>query len=122
MHGIYEAIGDKTAKVELSDRFVATAKVGDYFDARTPGLQLRATPLGVKTWFYLFQWTATDGRRGFRRDRWKTFGYPAIAAMNKAEPQNSDGAPVKPGSAVSASALNPKDPTSLAQMGTRSQG
>jgi hypothetical protein len=35
MYGIYEAIGDRNGKVEQSDRFVATAKVGDYFDART---------------------------------------------------------------------------------------
>jgi integrase len=50
------------AKVELSDRFAATAKAGDFFDSRTPGLQLRATPKGVKTWFYVFTSPKTSKR------------------------------------------------------------
>ena len=35
-------------RVELTDRFVARAKAGDYFDAKTSGLNLRVTPNGVK--------------------------------------------------------------------------
>jgi integrase len=41
-------------KVQLTDRFVSGAKAGDYFDSQTPGLNLRATPAGVRTWFLVY--------------------------------------------------------------------
>ena len=50
------------AKVELTDRFVLGAKVGDYFDAKTPGLNLRVTSTGVKSWFAVFT-SPKDGKR-----------------------------------------------------------
>lgn len=50
-------------KIILTDRTVQGTKVGDYFDAnpKTPGLNLRVTPTGVKTWFLVF--TAPNGKR-----------------------------------------------------------
>ena len=35
-------------RVELTDRFVARAKAGDYFDAKTSGLTPRATAYGAE--------------------------------------------------------------------------
>jgi Arm DNA-binding domain len=49
-------------RVELTDRFVAGAKAGDFFDAKTAGLNLRVTPNGVKSWFAVFT-TPKDGKR-----------------------------------------------------------
>ena len=49
-------------RVELTDRFVSGAKTGDYFDAKTPGLNLRVTPNGVRTWFIVFT-SLKDGKR-----------------------------------------------------------
>ena len=49
-------------RVELTDRFVAGAKAGDFFDAKTPGLNLRVTPSGVRSWFAVF----TSPRNGKR--------------------------------------------------------
>jgi hypothetical protein len=46
----------------LTDRFVAGAKAGDYFDAKTAGLNLRVTPSGVKSWFAVFT-SPKDGKR-----------------------------------------------------------
>jgi Arm DNA-binding domain len=49
-------------RVELTDRFVAGSKYGDYFDAKTPGLNLRVTPNGVRSWFLIFT-SPKDGKR-----------------------------------------------------------
>ncbi len=49
-------------RVELTDRFVAGAKAGDYFDAKTAGLNLRVTPNGVKSWFTVYT-SPKDGKR-----------------------------------------------------------
>ena len=48
-------------RVELTDRFVSGSKVGDYFDAKTVGLNLRVTPNGVRSWFLIF--TSPGGKR-----------------------------------------------------------
>ena len=49
-------------RVELTDRYVSSAKTGDYFDAKTPGLNLRVTPNGVRSWFIVFT-APKDGKR-----------------------------------------------------------
>jgi hypothetical protein len=49
-------------RVELTDRFVSSAKAGDFFDAKTPGLNLRVTPNGLKSWFAMFT-SPKDGKR-----------------------------------------------------------
>ncbi len=49
-------------RVELTDRFVSGSKVGDYFDAKTVGLNLRVTLNGVRSWFLLFT-SPSDGKR-----------------------------------------------------------
>jgi integrase len=49
-------------QVELSDRFVAGAKPGDYFDSKMRGLQVRVAPTGVKSWSVIFT-SPTDGKR-----------------------------------------------------------
>ena len=36
------------------DRFVGCSKAGDYFDAKTPGLNLRVSPNGIRNWFLVF--------------------------------------------------------------------
>jgi Arm DNA-binding domain/Phage integrase central domain len=46
----------------LTDRFVSGSKAGDYFDAKTPGLNLRVTPKGVRSWFVVFT-SPKDGKR-----------------------------------------------------------
>ena len=40
-------------RVELTDDLSAV-KAGDYFDAKMPGLNLRVTPKGVRSWFLIF--------------------------------------------------------------------
>ena len=45
-------------KINLTDRFVATAKAKaktDYFDSKTTGLGLRVSPSGVKAWSVMFE-------------------------------------------------------------------
>lgn len=49
-------------RVDLTDRFVAGAKAGDYFDAKTAGLNLRVSPNGVKSWFAVYT-SPKDGKR-----------------------------------------------------------
>ena len=49
-------------RVELTDRFVSGAKAGDFFDAKTSGLNLRVTVNGVKSWFAVFT-SPKDGKR-----------------------------------------------------------
>ena len=49
-------------RVILTDRFVSGAKMGDYFDAKTAGLNLRVTPNRVKSWFAVFT-SPRDGKR-----------------------------------------------------------
>ena len=55
-------------KVELTDRFISTSKVAagasavDYFDSKTPGLNLRVTSQGLRTWYLVFT-SPTDGKR-----------------------------------------------------------
>jgi len=55
-------------KVELTDRFVSTSKAAagaaavDYFDSKTPGLNLRVTSQGLRTWYLVFT-SPTDGKR-----------------------------------------------------------
>ena len=49
-------------RVVLTDRFVGGAKVGDFFDVKTPGLNLRVTDSGVKSWFALYT-SPKDGKR-----------------------------------------------------------
>ena len=41
-------------RVELTDRFVGGSKAGDYFDAKTLGLNLRVSPNGIRSWFLVF--------------------------------------------------------------------
>ena len=48
-------------KIDLTDRTVAGAKAGDLFDAKTPGLNLRVTESGIRTWFLVY--TAPGGKR-----------------------------------------------------------
>jgi len=48
-------------RVELTDRFVSGTKAGDYFDAKNPGLNLRVTPNGVRSWFLVY--TSPGGKR-----------------------------------------------------------
>jgi integrase len=66
-------------RVELSDRFVAGAKTAnkerqtDYFDSKTPGLVLRVSNRGSRTWGFFF--TAPDGKRA----RTKLGSYPAMS-------------------------------------------
>jgi integrase len=48
-------------KIDLTDRTVAGAKAGDLFDAKTPGLNLRVTESGIRTWFLVY--TAPNGKR-----------------------------------------------------------
>jgi integrase len=63
-------------RVALTDRFVAAAKgVGsqvDYFDAKVPGLSLRVSQGGARTWCFSF--TGTDRRR----NRITLGTYPAV--------------------------------------------
>jgi integrase len=50
-------------KLELSTRLIAGLGAGDYFDSRTPGLNLRISPLpGPRTWFYVFT-APSNGKR-----------------------------------------------------------
>ena len=52
-------------KINLTDRFVATAKAKaktDYFDSKTTGLGLRVSPSGVKAWSVMFN-SPKDGKR-----------------------------------------------------------
>lgn len=49
-------------RVEMTDRFVAGARAGDYFDAKTQGLNLRVTPNGVKSWFAVYT-SPNNGKR-----------------------------------------------------------
>jgi hypothetical protein len=49
-------------RVELTDRFVSGSKVGDYFDAKHPGLNLRVTSKGIRSWFLVFT-SPKDGKR-----------------------------------------------------------
>ncbi len=53
-------------RVELTDRFVSGTKAKnapvDYFDAKNPGLNLRVTPKGVRTWSVIFT-SPKDGKR-----------------------------------------------------------
>ena len=52
-------------KINLTDRFVATAKAKaktDYFDSKTTGLGLRVSPSGVKAWSVMFD-SPKDGKR-----------------------------------------------------------
>jgi integrase len=55
-------IGNAMMRVALTDRFVSAAKAGDYFDAKTVGLNLRVTPRGVKSWFAVFT-SPKNGKR-----------------------------------------------------------
>ena len=52
--------------VSLTDRFCATTKPPktrtDYFDEVLPGLALRVTPQGHRSWSYLFT-SPRDGKR-----------------------------------------------------------
>ena len=50
------------SRIELTDRFVSGAKVGDYFDSKTPGLNLRVTAKGIRSWFIVFT-SPKDGKR-----------------------------------------------------------
>ena len=50
------------SRIELTDRFVSGAKVGDYFDSKTPGLNLRVTAKGLRSWFIVFT-SPKDGKR-----------------------------------------------------------
>jgi integrase len=59
-------------KVDLTDRTVATAKVGDLFDSRNKGLNLRVTSTGVKTWYLVF--SDETGKRA----RVKLGNYPQV--------------------------------------------
>ena len=58
-------------KVELTDRFISTSKVAagasavNYFDSKTPGLNLRVTSQGLRTWYLVFT-SPTDGKRAAR--------------------------------------------------------
>jgi integrase len=49
-------------RIDLSDRFIASAKPGDYFDTRVRGLQVRVTPNGVRSWSVIFT-SPTGGKR-----------------------------------------------------------
>ena len=55
-------------RVELTDRFVGASKAAagaaavDYFDSKTPGLNLRVTSQGLRTWYLVFT-SPTDGKR-----------------------------------------------------------
>ena len=54
-------------RVALTDRFVAGAKAGEadrveYFDEKTPGLALRVSPAGVKSWVLIFTSPKDDKR------------------------------------------------------------
>ena len=49
-------------RVELTDRFVSGAKPGDYFDTKTPGLNLRVNSEGIRSWFLVFT-APKDGKR-----------------------------------------------------------
>jgi integrase len=64
-------------RIQLTDRFIGGAKAKDgpqtdYFDARTPGLALRVTDRGVKTWTLIF----TSPKNG-KRARMTLGAYPA---------------------------------------------
>ena len=50
------------AKVKLTDRLIASAKAGDYFDAGTRGLQIRVSESGIKSWFVVYT-SPRDGKR-----------------------------------------------------------
>ena len=49
-------------RIEMTDRFVSGSKAGDYFDAKTPGLNLRVTPNGVRSWYVMFT-SPKNGKR-----------------------------------------------------------
>ena len=61
-------------RLDLTDRFVAGLRPAGrvvYFDSKSRGLALRATPNGVKTWAFIY--------RVGRKPRWMTLGaYPAV--------------------------------------------
>jgi integrase len=66
-------------RVSLTDRFVASAKAvgapqADYFDEGSPGLALRVSKGGRKTWTYIFTSPKDD-----RRARLTIGAYPAIS-------------------------------------------
>ena len=69
-HGVRETTKDCRGafmpRVALTDRFCSTAKsIGgrtDYFDATVPGLALRVTEQGHRSWCYLFT-SPRDGKR-----------------------------------------------------------
>jgi integrase len=58
---VYGTPGGKLIKLELSDRLIAGLGSGDYFDAKTPGLQVRVADTGIKSWYVVF--TAPSGKR-----------------------------------------------------------
>ena len=49
-------------RIPLTDRFLQSAKPGEYFDANVRGLSLRVTNHGAKT-FYLTYSAPTSGTR-----------------------------------------------------------
>ena len=49
------------SRIELTDRFVSGAKVDDYFNSKTPGLNLRVTAKGRRSWFIVFT-SPKDGK------------------------------------------------------------
>jgi hypothetical protein len=51
-------------RVELTDRFVGGSKAGDYFDAKTLGLNLRVSPNGIRSWFLVFTSPKDEKRQG----------------------------------------------------------
>jgi integrase len=70
---MYATRGGKVMKIELTDRAIGALGVGDYFDARTPGLNLRvAPPPGPRTWYVNF-----TSPKDAKRSRLKLGRYPA---------------------------------------------
>ena len=65
------------ARVELSDRFVATIKTNetaDFFDSKTKGLGLRVAPSGTKAWSVMYTVPGSD-----KRARLSLGTYPATS-------------------------------------------
>jgi integrase len=61
-------------KLDLSDRFVAKCKPGDYFDSKVSGLHMRVLASGIRSWCLAFTVPKSDGKRTRM-----TFGrYPMI--------------------------------------------
>src|SRR5262249_40958840 len=71
-----ERYGDVMPRRSLTDRFCASAKSAqlqtDYFDEGHPGLALRVSQTGAKSWCYLFTWS-------HRRSRMTLGTYPATS-------------------------------------------